>query len=75
MFGTAELALLRGLGRLDAIPADDVGLQRTISHFYLDGGDISSEEVSGNCPCLGKWKGLAGYYLIVAEYNGYLRFL
>ena len=64
---TAELALLRGLGRLDAIPADDVGLQRTISHFYLDGGDISSEEVREIASTWGKWKGLAGYYLIVAK--------
>ncbi|BDZ69161.1 DNA-3-methyladenine glycosylase family protein [Methanobacterium ferruginis] len=64
---TAELALLRGLGRLNAIPADDVGLQRIISHFYLDGRDISSEEVREIASTWGKWKGLAGYYLIVAE--------
>ncbi|MDP3066384.1 MAG: hypothetical protein Q8N08_06555 [Methanobacteriaceae archaeon] len=33
---TAELSLLRGLGRLDAIPADDIGLRRVISHYYRD---------------------------------------
>lgn len=64
---TAELALLRGLGRLDVIPADDIGLQRTISHFYREDEKISSEEVREIASSWGKWMGLAGYYLIVAE--------
>lgn len=64
---TAELALLRGLGRLDAIPADDIGLQRVISHFYRDDAKTSAEEVREIASSWGKWKGLASYYLIVAE--------
>ncbi len=31
---TAELAALRGLSRLDAIPADDIGIRRSISSYY-----------------------------------------
>ena len=64
---TAELGLLRGLGRLDAIPADDIGLQRVISHFYRDNEKISSEELRKIASSWGKWKGLASYYLIVAD--------
>lgn len=64
---TAEIALLRGLGRLDAIPADDIGLQRVISHFYRENEKISAEEVREIATSWGKWKGLASYYLIVAE--------
>ncbi len=30
---TAELTVLRGLNNVKAIPADDIGLQRTISHY------------------------------------------
>ncbi len=64
---TAELALLRGLGKLDAIPADDVALQRTISHFYHQNTKITSEEVREIASSWGRWSGLAAYYLIVAE--------
>ncbi len=64
---TAELALLRGLCRLDAIPADDIGLQRVIAHFYRDDEKISAGEVREIASSWGKWRGLAGYYLIVAE--------
>ena len=58
---TAELALLRGLSRLDAIPADDLGIRRAISRYYsrksrIDGGvhDLARREppaplVSGHC--------------------------
>ena len=64
---TAEMALLRGLCRLDVIPADDIGLQRVIGNFYGEGEKISSEAVREIASSWGKWKGLASYYLIVAE--------
>ncbi len=41
---TAELTVLRGLNRVEAIPTDDIGLQRVISHYYGDGSKISSQE-------------------------------
>ena len=64
---TAELALLRGLGRLDAIPADDISLQRIISYFYNDNEKVSSEQVRKIATSWGKWKGLATYYLVMAD--------
>ena len=67
---TGELAVLRGLGRLDALPADDIGLRRAISHFYRDDVRISADEAREIAHNWGKWRGLAGYYLIVAEITG-----
>ena len=41
---TAELTMIRGMQRFDVIPADDLGLRRTISHFYYDDEKIFLEE-------------------------------
>jgi DNA-3-methyladenine glycosylase II len=64
---TAEMTVIRGMQKHDALPADDVGLRRTISHFYCKGRKITAEEARGISDRWGKWKGLAAYYLIVAE--------
>jgi DNA-3-methyladenine glycosylase II len=64
---TAELTLLRGLRRFDALPADDIGLRRAISHFYRDNAKISATEAREIASSWGEWKGLAGFYLIMAE--------
>jgi DNA-3-methyladenine glycosylase II len=67
---TAELTMIRGMQRLEALPADDLGLRRTISHFYCGGKQITSAEARKIAENWGKWKGLAAYYLIVAEIVG-----
>jgi len=64
---TAELTMVRGMGRVDVMPADDLGVRRTISHFYRKDRRISSEEARKIGEKWGKWKGLAAFYLIVAE--------
>jgi DNA-3-methyladenine glycosylase II len=64
---TAELTLLRGLRRFDALPADDIGLRRVISHFYRDDAKLSATEAREIASSWGEWKGLAGFYLIMAE--------
>lgn len=64
---TAELTLLRGLRRFDALPADDIGLRRAISHFYRNDAKISATEARKIASSWGEWKGLAGFYLIMAE--------
>jgi len=66
---TAELTMLRGMQRLEALPADDLGLRRVISHYYCDGKVITSAQAR-QIAKWGKWKGLAAYYLIVAEMLG-----
>ena len=64
---TAELTILRGLHRADAFPADDVGVRRFISQYYLGGGKISSQDAREFAGRWGDWKGFAAYYLEVAD--------
>ena len=67
---TAELTILRGLHRPDAFPADDVGVRRFISQFYLGGTKISATEARTFAERWGAWKGFAAYYLEVADLLG-----
>jgi DNA-3-methyladenine glycosylase II len=64
---TAELTMLRGMKRLDALPADDLGLRRVIARYYRNGEVIKSAEARGIAENWGDWKGLAAYYLVVAD--------
>ena len=64
---TAELALLRGMQRLDTVPADDLGLRRVVSHYYTNGEPISGDKLRKIANSWGKWSGLAAFYLIVAD--------
>jgi DNA-3-methyladenine glycosylase II len=67
---TAEFTMLRGMRRLEALPADDLGLRRVISRYYRDGKVISSAEARRIAENWGCWKGLAAYYLVVADLIG-----
>ncbi len=67
---TAELAILRGMHRLDAFPADDLGLRRAIAQRYQLGGKISADEARKIADQWGEWKGLAAYYLLIADQMG-----
>jgi len=64
---TAELTMLRGMQLLEALPADDLGLRRVISRYYRDGKVISSAEARQIAKGWREWKGLAAYYLVVAD--------
>jgi DNA-3-methyladenine glycosylase II len=67
---TAELTMLRGMQRLDALPADDFGIRRVISRYYCDGRPIKTAEAREIAKAWGRWKGLAAFYLIIAEVKG-----
>jgi DNA-3-methyladenine glycosylase II len=67
---TAELTMLRGMQRLEALPADDLGLRRVISYYYFDEKMISGAEARRIAKVWGNWKGLAAYYLVVANMKG-----
>jgi DNA-3-methyladenine glycosylase II len=58
--------MVRGMQKLEAFPADDLGLRRVIAHYYSNDREISSEEARRIADRWGKWKGLAGFYLIMA---------
>ncbi len=67
---TAELTMLRGMQRLDALPADDLGLRRHIAHFYCHDRTISGTEARRIGERWGRWKGLAAFYLMMASRLG-----
>jgi DNA-3-methyladenine glycosylase II len=67
---TAEMTVLRGLRRFDAFPADDVGMRRHMARYYTDEEMITSEEARAIADKWGEWKGLAAFYLIVADSFG-----
>jgi DNA-3-methyladenine glycosylase II len=64
---TAELTMLRGMQKLDAFPADDLGVRRVISSYYCNGKPLMAVEAREIAEEWGKWKGLAAFYLIIAE--------
>jgi DNA-3-methyladenine glycosylase II len=64
---TAELTAIRGLNRLELFPADDIGIRRVIAHYYCNDKTISSDSACEIAEKWGKWKGLASFYLIIAE--------
>jgi DNA-3-methyladenine glycosylase II len=64
---TAEFTMLRGMQRLEALPADDLGLRRVISRYYRNEKPIKSAEARKIAENWGDWKGLAAYYLVVAD--------
>jgi DNA-3-methyladenine glycosylase II len=67
---TAELAMVRGMQKLDAIPADDLGLRRCISHYYCSDRKITGTEARKIAEAWIGYRGLASYYLMTAERLG-----
>lgn len=67
---TSEMTVLRGMHRLAEMPADDIGLRRCIAHYYGKDSRISADEARRIARKWGKWKGLAAFYLIIAEHLG-----
>ncbi len=67
---TAELTILRGIHRLDAFPADDVGTRRIIAKYYHSGERMTAADARNFADRWGEWKGLAAYYLEVADLLG-----
>jgi len=64
---TAELTIARSMHRYDTIPADDLGLRRVIAHYYCPDRKITGQQARTIADKWGKWKGLAAFYLIIAE--------
>lgn len=67
---TAELTMIRSMQKWDALPADDLGLRRVIAHYYCKDEKITSAQARKIAEPWGKWKGIAAYYLVVAEMLG-----
>jgi DNA-3-methyladenine glycosylase II len=64
---TAEMTMIRGMQKYDAFPADDIGLRRIIAHYYYGGEKISGDEARQTASAWSGWRGLASFYLVMAE--------
>ena len=62
--------MVRGMARLDAIPADDLGIRRCISHYYCGDKEITGAEARRIAEGWRGWRGLASFYLLTAERLG-----
>lgn len=67
---TAEMTMIRGLHKMDSIPADDVGLQAKLAYFYGKDGRASGADLREVAEHWGKYRGLGGYYMIMAHHVG-----
>jgi DNA-3-methyladenine glycosylase II len=67
---TAEMTMIRGLHKMDSFPADDIGLQAKMSHYYGKEGRASSGDLRRAAQNWGLYRGLGGYYLIMAHHVG-----
>ncbi len=61
---TAEYLLLRGLGRMDAVPASDLGIRRVLGMYMGGGGVVSEEEARRMLKPWSPWRGLLAFYLL-----------
>jgi DNA-3-methyladenine glycosylase II len=61
---TAAYIMLRGLGRMDIIPAADIGIRKLIGIYFGDGGRPPAEEVKRILEPWSPWRGLVAFYLI-----------
>jgi len=67
---TAELVMIRGMARFEAVPADDLGVRRSISRLFFKGRPATADMVRDLANGWGNWRGLAAFYVIVADLYG-----
>jgi DNA-3-methyladenine glycosylase II len=61
---TAAYIMLRGLGRVDIIPAADIGIRSLVGIYFGDGGRPTAGEVKRILEPWSPWRGLVAFYLI-----------
>ena len=61
---SADYILIRGLGRMDCIPADDLGIQTVVGKHLGKGSRLSSEGVQKALEPFKPYRGLAAFYLL-----------
>jgi DNA-3-methyladenine glycosylase II len=63
---SAQYILVRGLGRADCLPSDDVGLRRAVGKYFSRGRRLSPEQLDRALLPFAPFRGLAAFYLSVA---------
>lgn len=66
---TAEYVMLRGLGRLNVIPADDLGIQNKLKEWLGLDERPASDSVRRLFPMIGPYRGLIYFFLLVDHLN------
>jgi DNA-3-methyladenine glycosylase II len=61
---SADYILVRGLGRPDAVPADDLGIRSIVGKYLGDGQRMTAEQVRAVLAPLAPYRGLAAFYLL-----------
>jgi DNA-3-methyladenine glycosylase II len=61
---SADYILVRGLGRLDCVPASDLGVRTVVGDLLGDGSRMDAEDVYETLAPFEPYKGLAAFYLL-----------
>jgi DNA-3-methyladenine glycosylase II len=61
---SAEYFLIRGLGRPDALPADDLGLRTIVGRYLGSGRRLSAGQVERRLEPFRPFRGLAAFYML-----------
>jgi DNA-3-methyladenine glycosylase II len=67
---TSDYVLVRGLGRTEMVPYDDLGTQDSVGLYYKGGVRATRGEVEEILGRFGQHAGLANYYLIYSRFFG-----
>jgi DNA-3-methyladenine glycosylase II len=68
---SADYVLVRGLGRADAVPVDDLGVRRALGQLLSDGHVLSPTETQEALAPFEPYRGLATFYLLVGSRMGF----
>jgi DNA-3-methyladenine glycosylase II len=61
---SADYILVRGLGRPDGLPADDLGLRSVAGVYFAQGRRLAADEMQQALAPLAPYRGLAAFYLL-----------
>jgi DNA-3-methyladenine glycosylase II len=67
---TADYVLLRGLGRLESVPIDDLGIRDAVGLLYKAGERATAREAEEILSRFGELAGVAAYYHLFARFQG-----
>lgn len=67
---TAEYLLMRGFGRPDAIPANDMGLRAALGRMHGLGRNATEAEVRAAAESWAPWRGVIAFYIWFALQQG-----
>lgn len=62
---SADYILIRGLGRSDVVPVDDLGIRTFTGKYFGNGSRMSAEEVARAFEPYAPFRGIAMFYLMV----------